>query len=56
MPTTSEAQRRWGYGTKGAAWMKKHHMDNPGKLPERKKKKRRKSLREMYRDKHSKKN
>jgi hypothetical protein len=42
MPTVSESQRRWGYAVKGAAWMRRHHMANPGALPERvgKKKKR----------------
>ena len=35
MPIKSEAQRRFIYGTKGPEWAKKHHFDNPGKLPER---------------------
>jgi hypothetical protein len=33
MPAESEAQRKWAFGVKGAAWAKKHHFDNPGKLP-----------------------
>lgn len=35
MPAKSEAQRRFIYAKKGAAWAKKHHFDNPGKLPAR---------------------
>jgi len=35
MPAKSEAQRKWVYGVKGAEWAKKHHYDNPGKLPKR---------------------
>jgi len=35
MPAKSEAQRRWAFGVKGAAWAKKHHMDNEGALPKR---------------------
>jgi hypothetical protein len=34
MPAVSEAQRRLLYATKGADWVKKHHFDNKGKLPE----------------------
>jgi hypothetical protein len=34
MPAESEAQRKWAFGAKGAAWAKKHHFDNKGKLPE----------------------
>jgi len=33
MPAKSEAQRRWAFGRMGAKWAKKHHFDNPGKLP-----------------------
>lgn len=33
MPAKSEAQRRFIYGTKGAAFAKAHHFDNKGKLP-----------------------
>jgi len=36
MPAVSEAQRRWAYANKGAAWAKEHHFDNKGKLPARK--------------------
>jgi len=35
MPAKSEAQRRWAFGRKGAAWAKRHHFDNRGKLPAR---------------------
>ena len=35
MPAKSEAQRRWAFGRMGARWAKKHHFDNPGKLPRR---------------------
>ncbi|HET9676104.1 MAG TPA: hypothetical protein VFP21_01205 [Solirubrobacterales bacterium] len=41
MPAVSQAQRRFLYATKGAAWVHLHHFDNPGKLPARKRKKRR---------------
>lgn len=34
MPAKSEAQRRYLYATKGAAWVRRHHFDNEGKLPE----------------------
>jgi hypothetical protein len=34
MPAMSEAQRKYLYATKGKAWVKKHHFDNKGKLPE----------------------
>lgn len=33
MPAVSEAQRRLLYARFGAAWVKRHHFDNPGKLP-----------------------
>ena len=33
MPATSQAQRRWAFGVKGAAWARKHHFDTPGELP-----------------------
>lgn len=36
MPAVSEEQRRFLYATKGAAWVKRHHFDNKGKLPLRK--------------------
>lgn len=39
MPAKSQAQRRFIYATKGAAWAKKHGFDNKGKLPKRAKKK-----------------
>ena len=32
-PAVSEAQRRYLYMKFGAAWVKKHHMDNKGHLP-----------------------
>ena len=39
MPAKSQAQRKWAFGVKGAAWAKAHGYDNPGKLPKRVKKK-----------------
>lgn len=33
MPAKSEAQRRYLYSRFGAAWVKRHHFDNEGKLP-----------------------
>lgn len=39
MPAVSEAQRGYLYAHFGAAWAKKHHFDNKGKLPRRKRKK-----------------
>jgi hypothetical protein len=39
MPARSQKQRGFIYATKGAAWAKKHHFDNKGKLPKRVKKK-----------------
>ena len=35
MPAKSEAQRRYLAGKFGAAWLRKHHFDNKGKLPAR---------------------
>lgn len=35
MPAKSEAQRKLLYAKFGAAWVKRHHFDNPGKLPAR---------------------
>jgi hypothetical protein len=40
MPARSEAQRRLIYARFGAEFAKKHHFDNPGKLPARAKKRR----------------
>lgn len=34
MPAKSQKQREFLYATKGAAWVKAHHFDNKGKLPE----------------------
>jgi len=34
MPAKSQAQRGYLYATKGEAWVKKHHFDTKGKLPE----------------------
>jgi len=34
MPAVSEKQRRYLNWKKGHAWVKEHHFDNPGKLPE----------------------
>jgi hypothetical protein len=34
MPAKSEAQRRLLNAKFGHAWVKRHHFDNPGKLPE----------------------
>ena len=33
MPAVSEAQRKFLYAKFGAAWAKRHHFDNKGKLP-----------------------
>ena len=33
MPAVSEAQRKYLYAHFGAAWVKRHHFDNPGRLP-----------------------
>ena len=33
MPAKSEAQRKYLYMKFGEAWVKRHHYDNPGKLP-----------------------
>jgi len=35
MPAVSEAQRRYLNARFGHAWVKEHHFDNPGKLPNR---------------------
>lgn len=35
MPAVSQAQRGHLYHKFGAAWAKRHHYDNPGKLPAR---------------------
>jgi len=35
MPSVSSQQRRWAFGVKGAAWARRHHFDNPGKLQKR---------------------
>ena len=35
MPAVSQKQRAFIYATKGPAFAKVHHFDNPGKLPER---------------------
>jgi hypothetical protein len=37
-PAVSQAQRGYLYAHFGAAWVKKHHFDNKGKLPARKSK------------------
>jgi hypothetical protein len=34
MPAESQAQRGYLYATKGEAWVKRHHFDNAGPLPE----------------------
>lgn len=34
MPAKSEAQRKYLYAKFGAAWVKRHHFDNRGDLPE----------------------
>ena len=34
MPAVSQAQRKWAFANKGAAWAKEHHFDNKGKLPD----------------------
>ena len=35
MPAKSEAQRKCLNAKFGHKWVKKHHFDNPGKLPEK---------------------
>ena len=35
MPAVSEAQRRWAFAVKGAAWARAHHFDTKGPLPSR---------------------
>jgi hypothetical protein len=50
MPAQSQKQRAFLYATKGPAWVKKHHFDNPGKLPEYKNKKLRKAAIESVRN------
>lgn len=35
MPAKSEAQRKLLYAKFGAAWVKKHHFNNKGKLPKK---------------------
>jgi hypothetical protein len=42
MPAHSEAQRRLLYAKFGAAWAKRHHFNNKGKLPEHVHKKKKK--------------
>jgi len=42
MPAKSQAQRKYLYAHFGAAWVKAHGFDNPGKLPARVGKKRKK--------------
>lgn len=46
MPAVSQKQRAFLFATKGAAWVRRHHFDNKGKLPlyARKKKAGRKAL------------
>jgi len=39
MPAKSQAQRAYLYKRFGAAWVKKHGFDNPGRLPKHVKKK-----------------
>lgn len=39
MPARSERQRRFIFAKFGAAWAKRHHFNNKGKLPRRAKKK-----------------
>jgi hypothetical protein len=41
MPARSQAQRRWAYGAMGKKWAKRHHFNNKGKLPARKRRKKR---------------
>jgi hypothetical protein len=41
MPAVSEAQRRLLYARFGAAWVRAHHFDTPGKLPRYVRKRRR---------------
>lgn len=43
MPAVSEAQRRYLAATFGIDWMRRHGFDNTGKLPARKRKKKRKA-------------
>lgn len=41
MPAESQAQRAFLFATFGPAWVKRHHFDNPGPLPEHVKKRER---------------
>lgn len=34
MPAKSEAQRKFLFAKFGEAWVREHHFDNKGKLPE----------------------
>jgi hypothetical protein len=45
MPARSQQQRKWAFGVKGAAWARRHHFDNKGKLPKRVRAKKRKRRR-----------
>lgn len=44
MPAVSEAQRRYLNAKFGHDWVRKHHFDNPGKLPKRKHRRRRRAV------------
>lgn len=46
MPAVSQAQREFLNARFGHAWVKKHHFDNPGKLPAHVGKKRRRKRRQ----------
>jgi hypothetical protein len=35
MPSVSQSQRAFFYATKSAAWIKAHHFDNKGHLPDK---------------------
>jgi hypothetical protein len=35
MPARSQAQRAYLHSKFGAGWVKRHHYDNKGKLPQR---------------------
>jgi hypothetical protein len=55
MPARSQAQRGYLAARSGTAWMKRHHFDNAGKLPQHvggKGAARREALRRMRKKRH----
>lgn len=49
MPAVSQKQRAYLYARFGEAWAKRHHFDNPGKLPLRARKRHRKVMKALGR-------